>query len=165
MSYQCICFNFHALNKNLDSKFRFTGTSIDEIRCKNGSTDGVCPSCRKGIWPQLAKAVSGKNFQPDKMLKELMGRAETHNMLCRDVPRYVKEKQDIPNVVEHNKKAILGIHTLIYQNYVLHLAEEQTRVMRMLVDFRKALEEDIVRIKSLQSQANERFESALNDDR
>ena len=159
MSYQCVCFNFLTINKNIDDQFRYMGKNIEDIRCKNGSTDGVCPQCRKGIWPQLVKTVSSKSFQPDKMLNELMGRAEVHTALCRDVPKFIKGKHDIPNVIEHNKSAILGIHTLLYQNYILHMAEERARVMKMLVNFRVQLEEDIAKIKVLQKKANERFEN------
>jgi len=164
MSYQCICFNFNTLRTKLDAQFRCSEKDILGMRCTNGCGDGVCPSCRKGIWTQLVKSVSHKSFQPDAMIKEIMGRCETHDNLCKEVPRFVRGDHSIPNVIEHNKTVLTGIHTLLYQNYILFLADEQKRVKKMLVAFRIALESDIQRIKSMQQVADKRFGSIFDGD-
>lgn len=160
--YRCVCFNFKKFHEQVDDQYRFKGNDLDEIRCSNGSRNGVCTECRKNVWTTLTEKVSTKSFKPDEILKTIFSRTEVHGDLCKNVPKYDKNG-DVPNLQEHNKTVLVGLNQLLYQNYILIMMEEKKRVSDLLDKFKQDLKQDIQLLKSIQSGMDNKFNQLKKD--
>ena len=151
-----MCFDLTTANDRIDEHFRYVGNDIEEMRCKNGTKNGVCTECRKSAWVALTDHVTTKSFKPDEIIKNLFTRFETHADLCKNLPKYDK-KSDVPNIVEHNKVVLKGINQLLYQNYVLTMVEDKKRVTDLLRNLKNELRKDIELLKSIQNTMDNKF--------
>lgn len=151
MTYQCVCFSsIKALRKHIDKDFRLQG-SLDELRCKNGTHDGLCSDCRKGPWNTLSKNIYWtKGVSPDEFLKSLHENFKVHDSLLKSLSQYTDE--ELPNVVEHNKNILKGLNMILYQNYIVGLMEEKEKIMNLFKGFKTSLKKDAIMIQSVQKE-------------
>ena len=156
MSYRCVCFSMKKFDKYVDRKtLRFSGTDVGDIRCTNGTSTGICNECKNTTWKRIT-ARKTKSFHPEEILNKLLKRMNIYNELCQDVPKYLPG-EDVPNIVEHNKVVLSSLHTLLYQNYVLHLMEERKRVTEGLRDFKEQMTQDTQSMKTIQEVFDTQF--------